>query len=90
MTGTKPPPNLAISTRTKRCSTRTWRPLPPGGVFTARHTGLMPTPVGEIPPTGSSGSFPFACFFQVRDGRCVSHRVYRDNMAMLAQMGAPG
>jgi len=50
----------------------------------------MPTPVGEIPPTGSSGSFPFACFFQVRYGRCVSHRVYRDNMAMLAQMGAPG
>jgi len=60
------------------------------GVFTARHTGLMPTPVGKIPPTGSSGSFPFACFFQVRDGRCVSHRVYGDNMAMLAQMGAPG
>jgi limonene-1,2-epoxide hydrolase len=32
----------------------------------------------------------FAGIFQVRDGRCVSHRIYFDNMAMLAQLGALG
>lgn len=60
------------------------------GVFTARHTGPMPTPDGELPPTGNTVSFPFACFFQVRDGRCVSYHIYFDNMAMLAQLGALG
>jgi ketosteroid isomerase-like protein len=35
-------------------------------------------------------TFPFADFFQVRDGRCVSHRIYWDNMAMMAQLGALG
>lgn len=61
------------------------------GVFTARHTGPMPTPDGgTIPPTGNTVSSPFACFFQARDGRCVSHHIYWDNMAMLAQLGALG
>jgi ketosteroid isomerase-like protein len=44
------------------------------GVFTTRHTGPMPTPDGQIPPTGNTVSFPFSCFFRVRDGRCVSYR----------------
>ncbi len=61
------------------------------GVFTARHTGPMPTPDGgQLPPTGNTVSLPFSCFFQVRDGRCVSHHIYYDNMAMLAQLGALG
>jgi predicted ester cyclase len=60
------------------------------GVFTARHTGLMPIPDGELPPTGNTVSFPFSCFFQVRDGRCVSHHLYFDNMAMMTQLGALG
>ena len=34
------------------------------GVFTARHTGPMPTPDGQIPPTGNTVSFPFSCFFR--------------------------
>jgi predicted ester cyclase len=59
-------------------------------VFTGRHTGPMQTPNGEIAPTGNAVSFPFVDCFQVRDGRCVSHRVYWDNMAMMAQMGALG
>lgn len=60
------------------------------GHFTGRHTGPMHTPDGELPPTGNTVTFPFADFFQVRDGRCVSHRVYWDNMAMMAQLGALG
>ena len=60
------------------------------GVFTGRHTGPMHTPRGELPPTGHTVTFPFADFFQVRDGRCVSHRTYWDNVAMMAQLGAKG
>ena len=54
------------------------------GVFTARHTGPMPTPDGQIPPTGNTVSFPFSCFFRVRDSRCVSYHIYYDNTALMA------
>ena len=47
-------------------------------------------PDGEIPPTGNTVSSPFACFFQIRDGRRVSHHIYFDNLAMMAQLGPPG
>jgi ketosteroid isomerase-like protein len=57
-------------------------------VFTGRHTGPMATPDGEIPATGNAVSFPFADFLQFRDGRCVSHRIYWDNVALMAQLGA--
>ena len=60
------------------------------GVFTGRHTGPMHTPHGELPPTDNIVTFPFADFFQVRDGRCVSHRIYWDNVALMAQLGAQG
>lgn len=60
------------------------------GIFSARQTGPVPTPNGEIPPTGNAVSFPFADFFEVSDGRCVSHRVYYDNLTMMAELGALG
>lgn len=55
-------------------------------VFSGRHTGLLKTPDGEVPATGNTVSFPFADFFEVRDGVCVSHRVYWDNVALMTQM----
>lgn len=58
------------------------------GVFSGRHTGALRTPDGEIPASGNAVSFPFVDIFQVRDDRCVSHRVYWDSMAMMAQLGA--
>ena len=48
----------------------------------------MPTPDGQIPPTGNTVSFPFSCFFRVRDSRCASYHIYYDNMALMAQLGA--
>jgi ketosteroid isomerase-like protein len=58
------------------------------GVYTGQHTGPMVTPEGEIPPTGNAVSFPYADFLQFRDGRCVSHRIYWDNVALMTQLGA--
>lgn len=57
-------------------------------VFTGRHTGPMATPDGAIPPTGNTVSFAFADFVRARDGVCVSHRIYWDNVALMAQLGA--
>lgn len=57
-------------------------------VFTGRHTGPMATPDGAIPPTGNTVSFAFADFVRARDGVCVSHRIYWDNVALMAQLSA--
>ena len=56
------------------------------GVFSGRHTGPMVTPGGTIPPSGNAVSFPYADFLQVRDGKCVSHRIYWDNAGLMAQL----
>jgi steroid delta-isomerase-like uncharacterized protein len=58
------------------------------GVFTGRHTGPMATPDGEIPASGNAVSFPYADFLQFHDGRCVSHRIYWDNVSLMTQLGA--
>jgi steroid delta-isomerase-like uncharacterized protein len=58
------------------------------GVFSGRHTGPMVTPEGTIPASGNAVSFPYADFLQVRDGRCVSHRIYWDNVTLMSQLGA--
>jgi steroid delta-isomerase-like uncharacterized protein len=56
------------------------------GVFSGRHTGPMVTPEGAIPASGNAVSFPYADFLQVRDGKCVSHRIYWDNVSLMAQL----
>jgi predicted ester cyclase len=56
------------------------------GVFSGRHTGPMVTPEGTIPPSGNAVSFSYADFLQVRDGKCVSHRIYWDNAGLMAQL----
>ena len=38
-------------------------------------------PGGQIPPTGNTVSFPFSCFFRVRDSRCVSYHIYYESNA---------
>jgi ketosteroid isomerase-like protein len=57
------------------------------GVFSGRHTGPMVTPGGTISASGNAVAFPYADFLQVRDGRCVSHRIYWDNVSLMAQLG---
>jgi DNA-binding CsgD family transcriptional regulator/ketosteroid isomerase-like protein len=57
-------------------------------VFSGIHTGPLVGPEGGIPPTGNAVAFPFAGFLQYRDGKCVSHRIYWDNVTLMAQLGA--
>jgi steroid delta-isomerase-like uncharacterized protein len=69
--------------------TRSWEVGDTGiveAVFSGRHTGPLITPEGTVPATGNEVSFPYADFFQVRDGKVVSHRIYWDNAAMMAQL----
>ena len=56
-------------------------------IFSGRHTGPMVTPEGSIPPSGNQVSFAYADFLQARDGKFVSHRIYWDNLALMAQLG---
>ena len=56
-------------------------------VFSGVHTGPMNGPGGSIPPSGNAVAFPYADFLTFRDGRCVSHRIYWDNVSLLAQLG---
>jgi hypothetical protein len=44
----------------------------------------LPAPV---PPTGRAFSVEFADFFQIRDARVVTHRVYYDQIDFLSQLG---
>jgi predicted ester cyclase len=57
------------------------------GVFSGVHTGAMNGPGGSIPPSGNAVAFSYADFLTVRDGKCVSHRIYWDNVALMAQLG---
>ena len=57
-------------------------------VFSGVHTGPMAGPGGAIPPSGNAIAFPYADFLTFRDGRCVSHRIYWDNVALMTQLGA--
>jgi steroid delta-isomerase-like uncharacterized protein len=56
-------------------------------IFSGIHTGPMVGPGGSIPPTGNAVAFPFADFLQYRDGKCASHRIYWDNVNLMAQLG---
>ena len=57
------------------------------GLYSGTHTGPLMTPTGEIPPTGRHFEFPYVDILQARDGKVVSHRVYFDQVAFLAQLG---
>jgi steroid delta-isomerase-like uncharacterized protein len=58
------------------------------GVYSGTNTGPLRTPQGDVPPSGNTFAFPYCDLMQVRDGRCVSHRVYWDNLTFLSQLGA--
>lgn len=58
------------------------------GRFVGRHSADLVTPQGTIPASGANLDMPFADFFRVKDGRIVEHRVYWDQMGMIAQLGA--
>jgi predicted ester cyclase len=57
------------------------------GNFVGTHTGPLATPNGAVPATGRRMDLPFSDFFEVKDGKVISHRVYFDQMALMAQLG---
>jgi steroid delta-isomerase-like uncharacterized protein len=54
------------------------------GRFT--HTGPLPTPTGEIPPTGRRVELQFAEVYQLKDGKLALLRAYYDVATMLRQL----
>jgi predicted ester cyclase len=60
------------------------------GIWTGTHDGPMATPMGELPATGRTISFPFAVSVSgdLEGGLAQSVRVYFDSLALLAQLGA--
>lgn len=61
------------------------------GVYSGTHTGPLVGPAGTIPATGNAFAFPYVDILRARDGKFVTHHIYWDNMAFLAQLGVlPG
>jgi steroid delta-isomerase-like uncharacterized protein len=57
------------------------------GMFRGTHTGVFPTPMGEVPPTGRRVEGPFVDVFKIRDGQVVSDRLTFDRMQLMEQLG---
>ena len=51
------------------------------GCNAGTQTGPLVTEGGTIPASGNAFAFPYVDLFQLRDGVCVSHRVFWDNRA---------
>jgi steroid delta-isomerase-like uncharacterized protein len=58
------------------------------GIYSGTQTGPLVGAQGTIPPSGNAFAFPYVDFMEVKDGKCVSHRIYWDNVTFLAQLGA--
>jgi ketosteroid isomerase-like protein len=57
------------------------------GVFSGTQTGPLVMESGTIPASGNAFAFPYVDLFELRDGICVGHRVYWDNVGFLMQLG---
>ncbi len=57
------------------------------GTWNGTHSGPMPSPQGEIEPTGRRATIPFAGIVRVRDGKIASIHNYFDQMTFRAQLG---
>jgi predicted ester cyclase len=56
--------------------------------FAGTHTGPLVMSDGtDVPPTGKRIEFKGMELVQVRDGKVVVHHSYRDNMALIRQLG---
>jgi steroid delta-isomerase-like uncharacterized protein len=58
------------------------------GIYSGTQTGALVGPTGTLPASGHSFAFPYVDFFQIADGKVVSHRVYWDNLGFMSQLGA--
>lgn len=57
------------------------------GRFRGTHTGDLVTQQGTLPASGRPLDLPYADYFRVEGGRIVEHRVYWDQVDMMAQLG---
>ena len=58
------------------------------GVYSGTQTGPLETPQGTLPASGNAFAFPYVDVLETKGGKCVSHRVYWDNVTFLSQIGA--
>jgi ketosteroid isomerase-like protein len=58
------------------------------GRFRGTHTADLVTPQGTLPASGNRLDLPYADYFKVEGGKIVEHRVFWDQMDMMAQLGA--
>jgi hypothetical protein len=57
------------------------------GVFTGTHTGVFPTPMGDIPATGRRVEGPFVDIFEFDGDKIVSDRLTFDRLRLMEQLG---
>jgi len=57
------------------------------GRFVGTHTGILPGPAGEIPPTGKQVDGPFVFIAEVRDDKITRAWHYYDRLLVLEQEG---
>ena len=57
------------------------------GTWNGTHTAPMPTPQGEVAPTGKRASLPFAGIVRLEGDRIASIHNYFDLMAFMGQLG---
>jgi predicted ester cyclase len=59
------------------------------GRWTGTHTGALPTPQGDVPPTGRTVTMQFALFVEGDPavGEAARVGLYMDQLAMIAQVG---
>jgi SnoaL-like domain len=57
------------------------------GTFTGTHNGPLPTPAGDIPPTGCPVTVGYIQVPHFRDGKHASFSLMYDRLAMLEQLG---
>ncbi|MGA8014332.1 MAG: nuclear transport factor 2 family protein [Candidatus Dormiibacterota bacterium] len=57
------------------------------GLFIGTHTGVFPTPMGDIPPTGRRVEGAFVDVFEIRDGLIVADRLSFDRLELMEQLG---
>jgi steroid delta-isomerase-like uncharacterized protein len=60
------------------------------GVYSGTQTGPLVTDSGTLPASGNAFAFPYVDIFELRDGICLNHRIYWDNLGFLTQLGAAG
>jgi len=57
------------------------------GIFSGTHTGVFPTPMGDIPPTGKKVEGKYVDVYEIRNGKVMADRLLFDRMDLMEQLG---